>query len=311
MKRRGFTLIELLVVIAIIGVLIGMLLPAVQKVREAANRMRCQNNLKQMGLACQGYHDANGYFPSQRLSDLLTAAGGFEWATWAVVIMPYIEQDNLYKQFNLTLTYTSQPAAAVATPVNIYFCPTRRAPGLAKSVETPPGALADYAACSGTGAFDNVASTPPGNGIFVASRTGVINNAVTPATLTGCVGTVNMASVLDGTSNTFLIGEKHVRFSTMEGKQEDRNTYFATNDNNYRRFAGIASDAGNEVLMIYDPAAVWNVQGVANRAFGSRHPGICQFVFGDGSVKALSNATDVNVLGRLANKADGMPVGDY
>src|SRR5690348_17377624 len=99
-RRRGFTLIELLVVIAIISVLAGLLLPAVQKAREAANRMSCGNNLHQLSLACQMYHDDMGSLPPNRLR-----AG---YATWAVLLLPYLEQDNLYRQWDLSLTYYEQ-----------------------------------------------------------------------------------------------------------------------------------------------------------------------------------------------------------
>src|SRR5206468_553109 len=113
-RRPAFTLIELLVVIAIIAVLIGLLLPAVQKVREAAARSSCANNLKQLGLAVHNYQGAYGFFPPARL--------GNNHASWLVLVMPFMEQESIYRQFNLNNNYASQPATARLADIRSYLC---------------------------------------------------------------------------------------------------------------------------------------------------------------------------------------------
>ena len=149
-RRPGFTLIELLVVIAIISILIGLMLPAVQRVREAANRLSCTNNLKQIGLAMHHHHLSFDQLPPSRVNS--------DGATWAVVILPEMEQDNLYRQWNMNRPYWHQNETARTTPVKNYFCPSRRtsisAPvkslsgdlgGNLTSATHYPGALGDYA----------------------------------------------------------------------------------------------------------------------------------------------------------------------
>ncbi len=126
-RKHGFTLVELLVVIAIIGILIGMLLPAVQSVREAARRTQCLNNLRQVGLASINFHDSHGAFPPARISAprdvLFNRYDGAE--SWFVRILPFVEQNNLYRQWDLTIDYEKQAEEALSTPVSTFLCSSR------------------------------------------------------------------------------------------------------------------------------------------------------------------------------------------
>lgn len=158
--RRAFTLVELLVVIAIIGLILGMLMPAVQKAREAANRISCANNLKQINLAIHLYHDTFDQLPYSRLAN--------QGATWAVLILPYLEQENLYRQWNLAQSYYQQSELARTSAVPIYFCRARRTPTtgprlsltgdqlVTGSILGPqiPGALGDYGVSIGSTGMD-------------------------------------------------------------------------------------------------------------------------------------------------------------
>ncbi|MDY3559338.1 DUF1559 domain-containing protein [Gemmata sp. JC673] len=193
--KRGFTLIELLVVIAIIAILIGLLLPAVQKVREAAARMKCSNNLKQLGLALHSFHDANGRFPA---AGVLTMAKPVPASnappnhhTWLTYLLPYVEQDNLFKQTNINAPAWGQ--AIVSTDVSLLRCPSD--PGYGKSDETHNIAVTNYAGSEGyhwwsTAVFDpGTGKTGDYSGLFTVNRT------------------FKFADVTDGTSNVVAIAE--------------------------------------------------------------------------------------------------------
>jgi prepilin-type N-terminal cleavage/methylation domain-containing protein/prepilin-type processing-associated H-X9-DG protein len=304
-RRYGFTLIELLVVIAIITVLLGLLISAVQRAREAANRARCGSNLRQIGLAIHHYHQINNRLPPSRLSDL--------HASWAVLLMPYIDERALFEQWKLPLTYYDQSDAARLTPVKIYFCPSRRGPltppgrsivgdqnddlppgaGGQQVLGPPtPGALGDYAACIGT---DNNDGVDP---FFGGAVNGPFRAATVPA--------VTFGTITDGLSKTFLVGEKHVPFGHFgEGGALTPGQIFwdCSVYNGDYPLCSCRSAGPNYPLAesIYDLSAT----------FGSYHPGQCQFVMCDGSVRQLSVTIDPNILGLLANPADGQPIPDF
>jgi prepilin-type N-terminal cleavage/methylation domain-containing protein len=145
--RSGFTLVELLVVLCIIAILIGLLLPAIQRVREAANRISCANNLHQIGLAFHDYHNDFNKLPPCQLDN--------QGASWAVLILPYMEQGNLYKQWDLSKSYYQQTDLARRSTVPNYFCPSRR------SADTPP-IVSIYGDVPSTGSYDVATYNVPG-----------------------------------------------------------------------------------------------------------------------------------------------------
>jgi prepilin-type N-terminal cleavage/methylation domain-containing protein/prepilin-type processing-associated H-X9-DG protein len=328
-KRRGFTLIELLVVIAIIAVLIGLLLPAIQKVREAANRISCSNNLKQIGLGVHNYHSATGTLPPDRIA--------MGWATWAVLLLPYIEQDNVYSLWNLQKRYYEQngPAGSAADPcpyqIKTYFCPSRRGVPTAASTPFPkaadvapggtarPGGMSDYADSGGTNGSDGAMVEASGWSSIPAGLN-LDNLSPLPPLGTLCTGwrsVTNFASISDGTSNTFLFGEKFLIPADMPGSGTDGSVYSSGNgqENTFRRFAG-NNGANPPVIRAIvptktDPGRDANGALWADKAFGSWHSGVCNFVFCDGSVKAIPNNISVTTLQLLAVRNDGQVIPDY
>jgi prepilin-type N-terminal cleavage/methylation domain-containing protein len=303
-RRRGFTLIELLVVIAIIAILIGLLVPAVQKVREAAARTQCSNNLKQLGLAFHSYHDVTRTLPPSRISQN-------SHATWLVLVLPYLEQANLYKQWDLRQQYFAQSVAAQTTPVPVYFCPTRREPPqLSVKVgacdvsggKFYPGALTDYAVCSGdrksysAGYLDDKTANGP---IIQANYT------LSGTLVVSWKSRTSLASVTDGSSNTVMVGEKYVLQDKWGECPGDAAAYNASNPpRSYARVGGPGFPLAQ--LTQIDSQVV-----EPERSFGSYHTGICQFVFCDGSVHALATSIDPSTLRLLCVRNDGLAVPPY
>jgi prepilin-type N-terminal cleavage/methylation domain-containing protein len=318
--HRAFTLIELLVVIAIIAVLIGLLVPAVQKVREAATRTQCSNNLHQIGIAIHNYHDVQRALPPGRLD----ADGG---VTWAVLIMPYLELDNFYNQWDTKKWYYVHPASVRRTQVSFYYCPARRsasADSVSIQGETPDtwpwsggvpagdpqpddmsggiphwyGALGDYAACAGDNANGDY-NTETANGSIILAKCTISGGA--PWTITHWTSHTRFESIKDGLSNTIFVGEKHVKLGTFGREDNGDGSIYNGDPTN----ANAARIAGPNNLLALSPTDVFRYQ------FGSYHAGVCQFLFGDGNVQALSVSVSGTVLSRLAARNDGQPVPDY
>jgi prepilin-type N-terminal cleavage/methylation domain-containing protein/prepilin-type processing-associated H-X9-DG protein len=299
LRRRAFTLIELLVVIAIIAVLIGLLVPAVQKVREAANRMSCSNNLKQIGLAAHHFHDTHKTLPPAWIGDNSLDPDG--WATWAVLLLPYLEQNQVYQLWDLRYPASKQPQAAYQQQLSVLHCPSR--PDFVLSINDfvpAGGGLSDYAACFGTAAdFDK------SNGAIIPNNPPKSKDPSGFPIYTTWKGKLRFADITDGTSNTFMFGEKHVRPNSLRGKNEDRSVFGGQN-NSIRRMAGIAANLDQRPLRPPDDQN----GALANSSFGSRHAGVCQFVFCDGRVQTIQLSVSLQTLTYLITRNDGQVISE-
>jgi prepilin-type N-terminal cleavage/methylation domain-containing protein/prepilin-type processing-associated H-X9-DG protein len=312
-KRAGFTLIELLVVIAIIAILIALLVPAVQKVREAAARTQCVNNLKQIGLAIHSYHDARKQFPPARV-------GRDAYATWPILVAPYLEQGNLAKLWDITKTYDQQTnPLARTTLVPVFFCPSRRGPMTSPASEngTPgvdgngglEGACGDYAVCDGDGYHRNETIA---NGAIVApflTNPNIGDNNPYPKPILSFRSMTSIASISDGTSNTLLAGEKHIHQTGLGKAVEGDDAYYS--GYNYvaaQRSAGWYLDDSKHKQT---KPLMRGSDGTADIRFGSWHTGIVNFVFCDGSVRSLPINIDIDTLRRLAVRNDGLPISEF
>lgn len=318
--RRAFTLVELLVVIAIIGILVGMLFPAVQSVRESARRADCLNRIRQIGLATTMFHDTHRAFPPARLFPKKWANypydQGNDEPTWLVRIMPYIEQTNNYQQWDLSLAYLDQPEAVRMQPVSLYLCPSRRSEdnavadggdadvevtlpcgcGGTQQVTVVGGATGDYAGNQGdlspgsTGAATDYYWGGNGTGVIISSQAKLqFGNTLT------WIDRIRLASITDGASNTVLAGELHVNPENLNQIPYNGPIF------NGQDLAAFTRVGGPGVPILES----WQQSPTAVMGFGSWHTGICNFVFADGSARAVSSSIDTVALGQLCNRADG------
>jgi prepilin-type N-terminal cleavage/methylation domain-containing protein/prepilin-type processing-associated H-X9-DG protein len=291
-RPRGFTLLELLVVIAVISVLAALLLPAVQHAREAARRVQCRDNLKQIGLALLNYHDALGSFPMGYVSPAPTSplATSPGWG-WASLILPQLEQSPLYASINFSLPIENdENFTGRTTRVNVFACPSDRDVGTYLAIRADGTGVArvhtnSYAACFGAG-MDIAESPDSGNGLF-------LRNHVT-----------KIAGILDGSSQTIAIGER--------GACLVMTPWSGTPANAISRFTPGATvggyDAtghGGELVLAHADQNSPNDPRTGADDFYSPHSGGIHFLFADGSVRMVKSTVQLSVYRALCTRDGG------
>lgn len=312
-KRNGFTLIELLVVIAIIAILIGLLLPAVQKIREAANRMSCSNNLKQLGLGIHNYEGTYGKLPTSGEGNNSTKTGtDFDLESFYTVILPYIEQDNVWKAMDHTVNYDATTANqnAAKTKIKTFVCPSNAVNALDPNGYAP----ADYMPIS----YCNIGT----DGSQGAARCDGF------LTIYKYAGGSKIANCTDGTSNTIALIEDVGKNGTYNGgfsvKYPTRRLYVWAEPNIANGISGppvgppipnvdgIRPINNNNSKMGGPAGCLWSTDGCGpNDEPFSFHTGGALALFGDGSVKFIRETITMSQMRLLCDPADGLSISNY
>lgn len=286
-KLRGFTLVELLVVIAIIGILVALLLPAVQAAREAARRVQCSNNLRQMGIALHNYHDTRRSFPS-----------GMSWPNrmfWSGQLLPYIEQTSLHGMVDLTSPWNVPPnSIALATYASVFRCPSSTTPQHLDAAGITNRVPSDYNACT-SGLIARESGPNPLAGRDDADGLFFVNSGL------------GMRDIIDGTSHTVAIGE--VLFSYQPSGAD----HFGLQQFLDHWYIGTPEGFGNEVSESMSstacPLNAWRDASLfvdeKELAFGSRHPAGSQLLFADGHSDFISETIDRQTWSALGTRGYG------
>jgi prepilin-type N-terminal cleavage/methylation domain-containing protein len=345
-RRVGFTLIELLVVIAIIGVLIGLLLPAIQKVREAANRMVCANNLKQLGLAMHNCYSANGKFPKNAYGGIANpVALAPQWKAWEnfsanYKLLPYIEQDNLYQLFRFDTSSFSPMAQGASAPmqqtVKTFLCPSAK-PYNRPNTNEWNGPGTNYAWCSGSSVYTGANSASHFNGIMDIwtehtigeVSDGLSNTIMGSEVLSGTASTTTATFPYDifytGSDNDFATGIKDKFWPTLaemtalgqkalhSGKGQGNNGSLWSW---YAHSQSLFNTAVTPNWQLPTTSAACCPGGNEDWGYGiipprSMHTGGVNAVLGDGSVRFISNNVDLLTFQRLGARNDGQVLGDF
>lgn len=312
MNRKAFTLVELLVVIAIIGMLVGLLLPAVQQAREAARQMQCSNQLKQMGLAAMNHESGNKIYPSCGWScywegDPDFGFGENQPGSWLYSLLPYIEQNAFWQlgmDGNKAIDATIKDANStrLKTPISLFYCPSRRMPKpmqghtSAYNNNSYSGGVAksDYA-CNGADgwSWENKGSVAEGLAwIYTGGKTGMFY----PKTA------ITVGEIRDGTTNTYLYGEKYLNPDYYEptgtcANGDDWNCWMGPESNDLSRQTKNAAQ--------FQPRQDRQGYDSADPPFGGAHAGSFGMVMCDASAQRISYSIDLEVHSYLGKKADG------